>query len=61
MEKQLPKVHLTDVIDDKELIKVVRHVLEPAIEALVWRTAMIMKQSALCALTPTESPTDEQA
>ncbi len=43
-------VTLSEVIDDKALQDIIRKMMEPAIQTMVWRTAMVAKQFALVGL-----------
>ncbi|RWE44198.1 hypothetical protein [Mesorhizobium sp.] len=45
-----PDVGISDVLNDKQLLEVVRNILQPGFEATVWSGAMMAKQMALSAL-----------
>ena len=61
MANKIPNVTFDDVCDDKEFITAIRSAMEPAIDAMVYRAAMIAKQFALSAIQTktTESKSDE--
>lgn len=48
-------VTLDDIIDDKEFVEVIRNAMAPAIDALVYRTAMVAKQFALFSIQSREN------
>ncbi|NDD83429.1 hypothetical protein EBZ38_03990 [bacterium] len=58
--KLLPNVTFDDVCEDKELCEAIRNAMLPAIEAVVYRSAMVAKQFALQAITLHRAPTPRE-